>query len=373
MADKEVRISKVLKEFSIGIDHVIEFLTKKGFTVDKNPNSKIPGEAYALLEQEFAKDKEIKKVADDIAREKLRKENTVIEAKSVAETPPPAETVKEEDVRESLTHMKLEFAEKELKKKKTKKEEKTAETEVIKAKAKIEEPKVVGKIELEEKPKTKKKEEESETVKEEKKTKKGKAKKEEAVAEETTEKKTARGKKKSEEEEATPVAEVTVQPSSPVEEPPAPAAPAAETPAEPKQEEAFRVSPKEILSGPTIVGKIQLPVEPPKKKPVATSAPDEAGRKKRKRTEKKVNIKEVGQKIDKTADYRKDRQDLRKPQPRKPEPAAEITDRDIQEQIKATLARLSGGKSKTGAKLKKAKRDAAKEEAAIASAGAAAE
>lgn len=375
MADKEVRISKVLKEFSIGIDHVIEFLTKKGFTVDKNPNSKIPGEAYAFLEQEFAKDKEIKKVADDIAREKLRKENTVIEAKSLAETPPPAEAVKEEDVRESLSHMKLEFAEKELKKKKTKKEEKAAEPEVIRAKAKIEEPKVVGKIDLEEKPKSKtkkkKEEEETEAAREEKKVKKGKAKIEETPAEEVKEKKPAKGKKIKEEE--APVAEVTPQPEPPVEEPPAPEAPAAEIPPAPKEEEAFRFSPKEILSGPTIVGKIQLPVDPPKKKPVATSAPDEAGRKKRKRTDKKVNIKEVGKKIDKPSDFRRDRPDQRRPQHQRPAPAAEITDRDIQEQIKATLARLSSGKSKAGSKFKKAKRDAAKEEAAMATAEAATE
>ncbi|MBL7928588.1 MAG: translation initiation factor IF-2 [Bacteroidia bacterium] len=376
MADKEVRISKVLKEFSIGIDHVIEFLTKKGFTVDKNPNSKIPGEAYALLEQEFAGDKEIKKVADDIAREKLRKENTVIEAKSVAETPPPAEVVKEEDVRESLSHMKLEFAEKELKKKKTKKDERAAEPEVIKAKAKIEEPKVVGKITLEEKPKSKskKKEEEVKASPEEAKAKKGKTKKAEPVAEEEQEKKPAKGKKKKEEEEEIPVAEIPVSPPAlPVAETPAPETPVTEVPPEPKKEEAFRVSPKEILSGPTIVGKIQLPVNPPKKKPVATSAPDEAGRKKRKRTDKKVNIKEEGNKISKPSDFRRDRPDQRRPQPRKPEPAAEITDRDIQEQIKATLARLSGGKSKAGAKIKKAKREAAKEEAAMASAEAATE
>lgn len=371
MADKEVRISKVLKEFSIGIDHVIEFLTKKGFTVDKNPNSKISAEAYQLLEQEFAKDKEIKKVADDIAREKLRKENTIIEAKSVTESTEPSQVIKEEDVRESLTHMKLEFAEKELKKKKSKKEEKAAEPEVIQVKPKKEELRIVGKIELEEKPKTKTKKKgdkaaEEPAAKEEAKAKKEKAAKQELQEEKPVEKKPAKGKKKKEEETPAPAAETVLPPETPAEVTPSTEAPDAATPPEPKPEEAFRVTPKEILSGPTIVGKIQLPVEPPRKKPVASSASEETGRKKRKRTDKKVNIKEAGKKPEKPSDFRKDRPEQRRPQPKKPEPAAEITDRDIQEQIKATLARLSGGKSKSVARLKKAKRDTARGEAATA-------
>ena len=36
-----IRLSKVLKEFSIGIDHALDFLEKKGIKVEKNPNAKI--------------------------------------------------------------------------------------------------------------------------------------------------------------------------------------------------------------------------------------------------------------------------------------------------------------------------------------------
>ena len=47
-----IRLSKVLKEFSIGIDHALDFLDKKGYKVEKNPNAKITIEAYELLQKE---------------------------------------------------------------------------------------------------------------------------------------------------------------------------------------------------------------------------------------------------------------------------------------------------------------------------------
>ena len=51
-----IRISKVVKEFNIGIGTLTEFLKKKGIEVDASPNSKISAEAYALVEKEFDKE-----------------------------------------------------------------------------------------------------------------------------------------------------------------------------------------------------------------------------------------------------------------------------------------------------------------------------
>ncbi|MCC6385441.1 MAG: translation initiation factor IF-2 [Bacteroidia bacterium] len=386
MAEKEVRISKIQKEFSIGLDHIIDFLTKKGFSVDKNPNAKISSDAYALLAEEFAKDKEIKKEAEDITREKLKKENTVIEAKSAAETPEIKEIEKETDVRESLENLKLEIAVKESKKRKTKKTEKVPETEIIKAKAKVNGPKIVDKIELEEKPKTKIKKVKTESEAEkktEKKAKKPKSPNEEtpAVETEAVEKKVARGKKKKEDEtrpviEETPVAasqtetEPVIAPQ-PEEVQPTEQEKVKEEPQKEEKEITYKPSTIERLTGPNIVGKIILPVEPVRKKPVATSS-DDISKKKRKRTDKKVNIKAVEKKQPpKQSGWQKPTPDTRRP--KRPEPVTEITDKDIQEQIKATLAKLSGGKSRSGAKIRKAKREAAKEEAAQTTADAAAE
>ena len=39
--NKEVRISKIVKEFNIGIATLVDFLQKKGLDVEANPNAKI--------------------------------------------------------------------------------------------------------------------------------------------------------------------------------------------------------------------------------------------------------------------------------------------------------------------------------------------
>ena len=53
-----VRLNKVTKEFNIGLQTVVEFLQKKGFSeVEANPNYKISDEEFSLLQQEFSTDK----------------------------------------------------------------------------------------------------------------------------------------------------------------------------------------------------------------------------------------------------------------------------------------------------------------------------
>ena len=67
MSEKQgIRISKVVKEFNIGIGTLTEFLKKKGIEVDASPNSKIPEEAYALVEKEFDKELQIKEESKKI-------------------------------------------------------------------------------------------------------------------------------------------------------------------------------------------------------------------------------------------------------------------------------------------------------------------
>lgn len=50
---KLIRLSKVAREFNVGISVIVEFLHKKGFDLDPNPNDKIPQGAYDLLRNEF--------------------------------------------------------------------------------------------------------------------------------------------------------------------------------------------------------------------------------------------------------------------------------------------------------------------------------
>ncbi|HKM31846.1 MAG TPA: hypothetical protein VJX89_06805, partial [Bacteroidales bacterium] len=55
-----IRISKVVKEFNIGIGTLTDFLKKNGVDVDPSPNSKISPQAYALVEKEFNKELQLK-------------------------------------------------------------------------------------------------------------------------------------------------------------------------------------------------------------------------------------------------------------------------------------------------------------------------
>ncbi len=57
-----VRLNKVLKEFNIGLNTAVEFLSKKGFSVDSDMNAKIGDEAYDAISAEFGTDKATKKV-----------------------------------------------------------------------------------------------------------------------------------------------------------------------------------------------------------------------------------------------------------------------------------------------------------------------
>ena len=369
-----IRLSKVLKEFSIGIDHAIDFLAKKGIKLDKNPNAKITQEAYDLLQKEFQSDKQILKTAEEITIQKLKKDNVVIEAKPTAEIIREKEAEADDKLTRNLIKIKQEAADKgspaASEKKRAKKAEETApEPEVIKAKVEKSGPKIVDKIDLEalETPKkkaaAKKKKEEAEEA----------AAAAKAAVEEAPKKKTAAKKKKDEPAEvpAEPVAETPPAPAPVEEVPAAPEAPAAEAPetppaaapdepAAPAQPDApFRLD-RNKLSGPTILGKINLPT-PPVKKPAASSDDTDRNKRKRKRTEKKVNIESASQQI--KGDDRGPRTGGGQGGPKggkkfeRPAPKAEPSEKEIQEQIRATLARLSGGGSKSkGSKHRKEKR-----------------
>ena len=107
--------------------------------------------------------------------------------------------------------------------------------------------------------------------------------------------------------------------------------------------ETIKIESKKI-SGPTVLGKIDLPVEKPKT-PAGSSRPENLNKRKRKRI-KKVEVPSAG---NKGAGNKFKNQKTDKP---------EISEQDIQKEIKETLARLSnkGGKSKA-AKNRRQKRE----------------
>ncbi|MEI6898890.1 MAG: translation initiation factor IF-2 [Bacteroidota bacterium] len=63
---KTTRLIKASREFNIGVSTIVEFLGKKGFIIDKDPNGKLSEEMYNLLVKEFAPDKHVKEEAKKI-------------------------------------------------------------------------------------------------------------------------------------------------------------------------------------------------------------------------------------------------------------------------------------------------------------------
>ena len=106
----------------------------------------------------------------------------------------------------------------------------------------------------------------------------------------------------------------------------------------------------EKLSGPTVVGKIELPVE--KKKTAADKSDDN------KRKRKRITKVDVERQARTAGGQRGDRGRGRRNEPKK-----EVSQADIQKEIKETLARLSGGKKSNAAKMRRAKRSAVAERA----------
>lgn len=390
---KSINLLKAAKELNIGIGTAVEYLVKKGFEVESKPNTKLSPEMYGVLLKEFQGDKIVKDEAKQIVIGKIRREENPASSSgslSPESTEDQAGSVDTEEV---------------LIKSSTEDTPVAPDTEKSKESASSSPLKVVGKIDLDSLKKGKS------TGKTAEKT--GPVEEQEQQPEPVVEKPKETPKKvnevKEEKDEVAAEAKPEATPSTPdtevkKEEPTPPVAASgdskeekvkAEKPEEPKKKEELKpvVEPKAesktpvkaagpvkvpdevirarsaTLSGPKVVGKIQLPASRPNK-PVASSSSTTGTDNKRKR--KRTNKPSTG-----GADNRpgqtgnrpargnqgqdrhghKGRTDRRRQDVTKEEP----TEKEIQDQIKATLARLSGaGKSSKfaqRAKLRRQKRD----------------
>ena len=59
---------------NVGIATVVEFLQKKGYTVEANPNTKISEEQYAILVKEFSTDKNLRLESERFIQERQNKD-----------------------------------------------------------------------------------------------------------------------------------------------------------------------------------------------------------------------------------------------------------------------------------------------------------
>ena len=113
-----IRLNKVLRELNISLDRAVEHLKEKGHEIEARPTTKISGEVYQVLLDEFQTDMSKKAASQEVSEEK-RKEKEAL----------------------------LQQIEKEQEEKRQAKEKK--DNELIKAKSSLEKPKTVGKIDLE--------------------------------------------------------------------------------------------------------------------------------------------------------------------------------------------------------------------------------
>ena len=61
-----LRLVKVAKELNVGTDSIVEYLAKKGFSIEAKPTSMITDEMHNLLLQEFSTSMAIKEQADNM-------------------------------------------------------------------------------------------------------------------------------------------------------------------------------------------------------------------------------------------------------------------------------------------------------------------
>jgi translation initiation factor IF-2 len=399
-AGKAIRLSKLAREFNVGIHTIVDFLHKKGFEYDTNPNTKVSEEAVELLEKEYKIDLNLKKESEKIILKSHRPKQEIISIDKEEEEEDFEEEEEEEEVEEKP---KKETSEKnpEPKKpeKKEKEKEKEEEVEPPVEKKPASKLKVVGKVDLDAYKKKPKKEEpkEKEEVEEKKEEKAPAAEKKEPKKEEPkTETPKAAKKEEAEKEEPKKEEEEVIETDKPqVEEIKVvgkinldslnqKTRPTKKSKQEKEKERKERLkqkeqarkerkvaqkeskeeepeetykSKREKLNGPNIVGKIDLPEKKNKKQP------SEGGsRKKRRKRIKdsgkiKFEDKEQGGGKKRT-EHKLTKQGSKK---KKIHLKKEVDDDEVQKQIKNTLARLtSKGKSK-GSKHRRDKRAAVSE------------
>jgi translation initiation factor IF-2 len=402
--EKMMRLGQVARKLNVGIATIVESMAKKGFEVEGNPNSKISQEHFNMLAKEFKSSAQEKEEASHLSIGKRHNENFTIKAESETEPeqekkPVPEKQPEPKPAQKPAADMSHQDSSK----------------EKIKPDApKLDGLKVLGKIDLEGKkpaPQPAKEEapkpskpvsEDSEKTQQptppspkgkdiEEVSSKPPAKevdkpepKEEKAPEKTSD--TAPKADPAPKGEEAPKTEAPKEEAKKEDTPPAPT-----KPEEPKVEEEKKESVTEVekgekvisakadsLKGLTVLGKIELPKDKPKKKSKPVASSDERNKDKKKRPRKRIDSsrpRPAGGDAARTGGApgrgpagkrgrQTGQQGARGKQGQGRMQKAEPTQKEIQEQIKQTLARLQGGKSGGGRKNRRDKKQERSKEVA---------
>lgn len=281
-----LRLNKVLRELNISLDRAVEYLSQKGHEIEARPTTKISQEVYTILLDEFQTDKSKRDESAEISEEKRKEKET------------------------------LRLEQEKLEQEKLAREQ--AKQEVIKARAALQKPKAVGKIDLDPKEKKVKEDEEKPSVVEAEKETATEAPQVESAKVETAPEKEAANK-----------------------------ADESQNGTQENAEDGEKISTQYTkLSGPKKTGQtIDLNKFKEKEKSV-----EEARKKKRKRISKET----PGASRPNNAGKKQAPKQRNRPQPvAKVEP----TEEEVQKQIRETLEKLQGKSSKSkGAKYRRDKR-----------------
>ena len=299
--NRKIRLIQVAKEFKVGINTIVDSLLKKGVSIDGSPNSLVSPEVYAILEKEFGSN-----------RTSGNERNIIKEKISLGK-------------KESVS---LEVGKKE---EPSEEQEVIIKSNVINVKDEIQQPKILGKIDL-------------------------------------------GGKKPAEQKKETPKATAT----TPAKEQPARVEPKQEQPKEQPQpaaeEKVFRPNQTQ-LSGPQILGTMDVSGMVPggkhkrkrlDKEKVDVNKQGKGGQQQSKQEKKNKqqqngNQQQNNNQQPKAGEGRRNKHKDKKHQP-KPVVRPEVSDEEVSKQVKDTLARLTakGAKNK-GAKYRKEKREEIRE------------
>lgn len=139
--DKSTRLFKAAKELNVGVQTIVDFLHKKGIQVESNPNTKITTEAYLLLEKEFGKELKLKAEASKVDLKGIREKKAAVSIDDMLKNPAHSnEDEDEEDSEKSII----------LKDNTSSERHKPQETQVENIDPpKIKGPNIIGKIDLE--------------------------------------------------------------------------------------------------------------------------------------------------------------------------------------------------------------------------------
>ena len=300
--NRKIRLIQVAKEFKVGINTIVDSLLKKGVSIDGSPNSLVSPEVYAILEKEFGSNRTSGNERN-IIKEKIslgKKESVSLEVGKKAE---------QEDEQQEVI----------------------IKSNVINVKDEIQQPKILGKIDL-------------------------------------------GGKKPAEQKKETPKSTAT----TPAKEQPARVEPKQEQPKEQPQpaaeEKVFRPNQTQ-LSGPQILGTMDVSGMVPggkhkrkrlDKEKVDVNKQGKGGQQQSKQEKKNKqqqngNQQQNNNQQPKAGEGRRNKHKDKKHQP-KPVVRPEVSDEEVSKQVKDTLARLTakGAKNK-GAKYRKEKREEIRE------------